>query len=103
MKVKIPREFKVGATPAKVYFQKNLSPDEGFNGTFNKRTGRLCIDSELIGAKRDKTFGHELSEVIKENYDLDISEHTMTTIANGWLEFLYELGIEFIWDDIPTC
>ena len=97
MKVKVPKQFKVGATPAYVFLNANLHSDDGFNGTFNRRTGRLELDGGLIGAKRDKTFGHELNEVIKENYDLDIGESTITCIANGWIEFLDQLGIELDW------
>ena len=39
-------------------------------------------------------------EVIKENYNLHTSEEDMSNIANGWLEFLSQLGIEFDWEEI---
>ena len=100
MKVKIPRQFKIGATEAQVGFTKHLFSDDGFNGTFNKRTGELLIEAVLNGKKRDRTFGHELIEVIKENYDLGVSESDMTCIANGWLEFLWQIGIELDWSEI---
>lgn len=100
VKIKVPREFKIGATPVKVAFISHLHSDEGFNGTWNRRTAKLGIDGELLGAKRDRTFGHELNEVIKENYDLETPEREMTCIANGWIEFLNQLGIEFDWSNI---
>ena len=100
MKVKIPESFKIGATRADVSFEKYLSGDEGFKGTYNRRTGELHIESELGGELRDRTFGHELMEVIKENYNLNTPEDDMSCIANGWLEFLWQLGIEFDWKDI---
>ncbi len=100
MKVKIPKQFKIGATEARISYQDCLMSDEAYHGSFNKRTGILQIDSVLVGAKRDKTLAHELMEVIKENYNLHIEEDAMSNIANGWLEFLYQLGIEFVWDDI---
>lgn len=100
MKVKVLKQFSVGATGARVELRQYLHSDEGFNGTYNRRTEELLIDSELIGGKRDKTFGHEVMEVIKENYNLGTSEDDMSNIANGWLEFLWQLGIELDWSDI---
>ncbi len=100
MKIKIPRTFKVGAATANVSLKKHLSGDDGFNGTFNTRTGDLRLDCVLIGSKRDRIFAHELMEVIKENYSLHTSEDDMSNIANGWLEFLSQLGVEFDWSDI---
>lgn len=81
-------------------YKKQLHNDEGFDGTFNRRTGDLHIDAGLSGRKRDKILGHEVMEVIKENYELDISERDMSRAANGWVEFLYQLGIEFDWSEI---
>ena len=100
MKVKIPKEFSIGATKAFVHYDKNLFADDGFNGTFNRRTGELKLDARLYGMIRDKTFGHELMEVIKDNYNLHTAEDDMSNIANGWLEFLKQLGVEFSWEDI---
>ncbi len=100
MKIKVPKQFKIGATRASVSFTTHLHSDEGFNGTYNKRTGELGIEAHLNGKKRDRTFGHEVMEVIKENYDLATPESDMTCIANGWLEFLWQLGIEFDWSEI---
>ncbi len=99
MRVKIPTKFKIGATPVSIINKDNLNSDEGFSGTFNKRTGLLELDSAISGACRDKTLGHELMEVIKENYNLHTSEEDISNIANGWLEFLGQLGIEFDWSD----
>jgi len=103
MKVRIPQKIKIGATPAFIKYQENLMSDEGFHGTFNRRTGELTLEAGCDGAKRDKTFGHELMEVIKENYNLTIAEADMSNIANGWLEFLNQLGIEFDFEDIKIC
>lgn len=100
MKVKVTQRFKIGATPVFVQYPKNLHSDEGFDGTFNRRTGKLNLDSQTDGAKRDKTFAHEIMEVIKENYNLHTTEDDMSNIANGWIEFLSQLGIEFDWSDI---
>ena len=97
MKVKIPQNFTIGATKAFVCYMKHLHSDEGFNGTYNIRTGELGIEDHLDDRKRDRTFGHELMEVIKENYTLATSESDMSNIANGWLEFLWQIGIEFDW------
>jgi len=98
--IKIPKHFKIGATNAYVHFKKYLKVDEGYDGTFNRRTDELQIDSTLVGCDRDKVFGHELMEVIKHNYEIDTSEKDMSRIANGWIEFLTQLGIEFDWSDI---
>ena len=96
-KVKIPKEIKIGATFARISFKAELASDDGFNGTYNKRTDVLQIDDSLINAKRDRTLGHEVNEIIKENYDLHIDERDLTCLANGWIEFLSQLGIEFDW------
>jgi len=100
LKVKIPRHFKIGATSASVSLSENLKSDEGFAGSFNNRNNELRIDSQIGGEKRDKILGHEINEVIKENYELEVSERDMSCIANGWVEFLQQLGIEFDWHDI---
>jgi len=99
MKIKIPKHFKIGATEANVSFRAFLRGDDGYNGVYNVRTTELELDAALVGGKRDRTFGHELMEVIKENYELEIPEKDMSCIANGWLEFLWQLGIEFDWED----
>ena len=39
-------------------------------------------------------------EVIKENYELNTSEEDMSRIANGWIEFLEQLGVEFDWSNV---
>ena len=103
MKAEIPEEFKIGATTAHIEYTKHLRSDEGYSGTYNQRTGILQIESHLVGAKRDRTLGHELMEVIKENYSLSISENDMTCIANGWLEFLQQLNIEFDWGGMENA
>lgn len=103
MKIKVPKQFEIGSTQAYVGFMRHLHSDEGFNGTYNRRTGKLEVDAHLWGAKRDRTFAHEVNEVIKENYDLGISESDMTCIANGWIEFLGQLGIELDWSLIEAC
>ena len=100
MNIKIPREFKIGVTKAIVGYKEYLNGDEGYHGSFNRRTGNLHIDSQLTNNLRDKTFGHELMEVIKENYNLHTAEEDMSNIANGWLEFLEQLGIKLDWSDI---
>ena len=100
MKIKIPKEFKIGARSGIVAYQEYLRIDEGFDGTYNKRTEELKIDSQIGGRERDRVFGHELMEVIKANYELKTSEEDMSCIAKGWLEFLWQLGIEFDWSDI---
>lgn len=102
MKVKIPKEFTIGATGATVGFAKHIHSDEGFNGTYNKRTEELQIEAHSFGKQRDRTFGHELMEVIKANYELSTSEDDMSRIANGWLEFLWQAGIELDWSDIQS-
>ncbi len=100
IRVPVPREIKIGATPARISLQEHLAGDEGYNGTFNKRTGELCLDTRLIGSKRDKVFGHEINEVIKENYELEASERDLSCFANGWIEFLSQLGIELDWSNL---
>ena len=100
MKVKIPRKIKIGATPVFILRKQYLQGDEGFHGTFNRRTGELEIDSSLDGAIRDKSFAHEIMEVIKESYNLHTPEDDMSNIGNGWIEFLWQLGIEFDWGNI---
>lgn len=100
VKIKIPKWFKIGATEARVGYRSHLHSDEGFNGTYNRRTGQIEIEAHIQGKKRDRTFGHELMEVIKENYNLKIEEADMSNIANGWLEFLWYCGMEFDWSSI---
>ncbi len=103
MKVKIPKNIRVGSLTGRVEFKENLKVDDGWRGDYNQRTGILSIDPQC-GEGINATFLHEVIHLIDLNYECDLNEVNISRIANGVYEFLkYNLGIEFDWSEIETA
>lgn len=101
MKVKVPKQFKVGAFDATVHITPFLRSDDAWKACFNQRTGRIELDSELGEQMRDRSFLHELTHMIDLNYGCDLSEDNIDRIACGLYEILHNnLGIELDWSNI---
>lgn len=101
MKVKIPRDYECIVHRYKIGFKSNVLTDEQMQGYAHHRLQQIMIDSSLAPSIRDVCFNHEVLEVIKRHYGIDISHDDLDRIAQGFSEFLFRtLGIEYVWDDI---
>ncbi len=103
MKIKIPREIKIGLYPYSVEAISQLKLNEGCWGVSNHVRRKIKIDSGLPLLERNQTLIHELIHVISESFRCSLDEDNAERLANGMGEFLFDnLGIEFDWSDIPT-
>lgn len=103
MKVKVPKELKIGVFSVKVGMKDYIRCDDGFKGTYNQRTGELYIDTQLRGEIRDSTFMHEVVHIIDHNYECGLSEENTSRIANGFVELLRNLKMELDWSEIDEA
>jgi hypothetical protein len=101
MKVSIPNSIVIGAYQPQIVIKENLR-DDGYNGSYNTRTGELNVEAVIFGEMRDRVFLHEILHVIAQNYEVQLDESDITRLANGLLEFLLNLGIEFDWSEVET-
>jgi len=99
MKVKVPKEIKIGTYKGFVKFREHIKVDDGYRGAYNQRTGELYIDPILL-MLRDRTLLHEVVHMISFNYECSWNEDDISRMANGLAEFLVQLGIEFDWSEI---
>jgi hypothetical protein len=101
MKIKVPREIKVITAPYHVLYNPHLWYDEGLAGCANHRMNEIQIDPAISSSKRDVTLLHEVLEVIKDKYSIDIGHADLDRIAQGIASFLLnDLGIELDWSEI---
>lgn len=101
MKVKIPKEIKIGIYPYRIAFKPHLRDDEGYIGIANFRTGEINLLPQLNRERLGVALLHELIHIIEDTYHFNISEQDNFRIAEGLAEFLFNnLGIEFGWGDI---
>ena len=101
MRVKVPKEIKIGALRADVGISDYIRVDDGYKGFFNQRTEELRLDINLTGGSRDTVFLHEIVHMISINSESGLSEEDTSRVANGFFEFLYyNLGIELDWSGI---
>ena len=100
MKIKVPRKIKIGTFDCTLNYRENMKVDEDWRGSFNQRTGEIFID-RTCGVGKDRVFLHELLHVVDKNYECGLDEITISRMANGFAEFLFNnLGIELDWSEI---
>ena len=103
MKVKIPREIKIGAHTYSIGYDSNLHCDEGRYGNCNHRTQEIKVWSSNPPSLMDECLIHEVIHIGELCYRLDISDSDIDRIAHLILEFLTRnLGIEFDWELIKN-
>jgi len=100
MKVKVPKQIKIGALSATVGIKEHIRNDDGFQGCYNQRTEELSIDAAQSGSQRDRTFLHEIVHLIALNHELNLPEADISRLGNGLLEFFQALGVDFDWSNI---
>lgn len=103
MKIKIPKQIKIGVHPYRVEFSKTLRADEGLSGIAQHRTQVIGIEDILPKSQTDVVFLHEIVHIISRHYNCNIDEADTDRIAQGMAELLFNnLGIEFDWSEIQS-
>lgn len=101
MRVKIPKEIKIGIYPYRISFDPHLRDDEGYIGVANFRTGTISLVPQVNKGRLGVAFLHELIHIIEDTCHFDITEQDNFRIAEGIAELLFNnLGIEFDWSEI---
>ena len=101
MKVKIPKEIKIGSHNYRVKYKPFLSKDSGFRGTIEHRLQEIWIDPENPPSQRDATLLHEGLHLISTVFSCSLDDDAIDRVAEGLAEFLFNnLGIEFDWSEI---
>jgi len=100
VKIKVPTVNQIGSLKYPVSFVSHMRTDDGWKGSLNERTGVIHIETEISGNMRDRTYLHEIVHQIDINYEIGLSEENISRIANGFCEYLNNLGIELDWSNI---
>ncbi len=100
MKIKVPKVNQIGSFMCRVKLTPYLRCDEGWRASLNQRKNLIEIDTQLSGNCRDRSYLHEIVHQIDINYECGLSEENISRIANGFCEYLNNLGIELDWSDI---
>lgn len=103
MKVKVPKENKIGSIRCRVQITPYLKSDQSWRACLNERTNLIEIDSQLKDNVRDRSYVHEVVHQIDINYHCGLSEENIDRIAHGFCEYLFDnLSIELDWVEIEN-
>ena len=100
MKIKVPLVTRVGSLECELKFTANLKSDHSWLASLNQRTCLIEVDNDLRGNMRDRAYLHEVVHQIDINYEIGLSEENISRLANGFCEYLNNLGIELDWSDV---
>ena len=101
MKVKVPKQIKIGAHTYSVCYKQFLGKDMGFRGTIEHRLQEIWIDPDNPESQKAETLIHEVLHLIGSVFSTGLDDSNVDRIAEGFLELLANnLGIEFDWSDI---
>ena len=101
MKIRIPKQIKIGTHTYKVIYDRSIRTDDDRIGECNHRTQTIEIEPNLPPSRQDQTFLHEVGHLIRKVYVMQEDEDNIDRTAQGFADLLFNnLGIEFVWDDI---
>ena len=101
MKVKIPKQIKIGVHTYTISFNPYLLGDSRRHGEANHRKETIDIQSDNPDNLKLETLIHEIIHIAEFYYRVDISDPDIDRIAEVITEFIVDnLGIEFDWGDI---
>ncbi len=101
MKVKVPKEIKIGVYPYTVELVPNLKLNKGNWGTTNHTEKTIVLDSALPSVELAQTLLHEVFHVVSVVFMCGLDEDNVERLANGMGEFLFDnLNIEFDWSSV---
>jgi len=98
MKIKIPKQIKIGIHAYRVEFNSLLWHEEALKGCANHLKQVIQLDPALAESQKCVTFLHETIHVINDNYRCKLDDDEVDRIAQGFAELLQDnFGIEFDW------
>ena len=100
MKIKVPKQVKIGAHTYSVWLNPNLMSDDRTHGQINHRIERIIIQKDDPDMLKTETLIHEIIHLGEFCYRIPIEDADIDRIAEVILQFLDQLGIKFSWDDI---
>ena len=101
MRVKIPKQIKIGIHSYSLAFTPHIHSDEGRYANCNHRTQEINIWSESPASLRYESLIHEVIHIAELTTRIDISDPDIDRIAHIIAElFKDNLGIEFDWSNI---
>jgi len=103
LKVKIPKEIKIGARIYKVGFKDNLLRDDANRGQVYWHKQEMELSPNLHPQQLSVTFLHECIHIIDEHIGarIGLTEENTTALSEGLYQLLKDnLDIEFDWSEI---
>jgi len=100
MKVKVPKEIKLGIYRYKIKFDKTMQLVSGNVGEHRPSNGEIALAPYMSEPSRIITLNHEVLHHISDQYRMHLDEDAVDRLAFGWAEFMQSLGIELDWSDI---
>ena len=101
MKVKVPRQIKLGTHLFDIIFSDTVRSDEGLAGLTHHRKQIIEIEKVQPLSQKAVILLHEVLHIIDRQYGCELEERNVDRVAQGIAEFLMEnLGIEFDWQDV---
>ena len=100
MKVKVQKIIPFSIYSYEVKYIPNLHIDENTDGYAHHRKEEIGIDPVLSINQKNQTLFHEMGEIIRAHYSVEISHTDLDRMALGYCEFLKNLGIELDWVEI---
>jgi len=103
MKVKIPKEIKIGAFSYSIKMVEGLENDYHLLGQCLTDKGIIKLEMHSIPQVKDATLLHEVVHAINDVFVCKIDDECVERIAQGLAEILKNnLGIEFDWSEIKN-
>ncbi len=100
MKVKVPNKIKIGCFTYDIVYDDTIVPDHNRCGEISPREHKIRMATYLQGDSKSQSLAHEITHFISDVYSCELDEANTDRIANGFIEFLQQLGIEFDWTNI---
>ena len=101
MKVKIPKEIRIGTHTYTLKFTPHIHSDDARYASCNHRTQTIEFWSEAPPSITNESLIHEVLHIAELCYRIDVSDADIDRIANVVMELLENsLGIEFSWEGI---
>ena len=96
IKVKVPREVKIGSFVYKVKLEEDLSMTQGNVGEHRPHFMEIVIDERT--KNKTPVFLHECIHAICYNYTMGIIDDDIDRLSHGMAELLQSIGVELDWD-----
>ena len=103
MKIKVPREIKIGAHRYSIAYDDKLEERSKKIGFADITNGLILIEPKQMDSAKGDVLIHEILHIVDfffANKTLD--EGTIQGLTTGLLSVLDNLGIEFDWSAIPA-